>query len=197
MEEDYGPQLSIEARRVLSVIKDNTTKMGQLIDDLLMFSRMGRNELVKVKIDTSAMVSDIIKSVDHIDGQPVINWVIHDLPNIEGDRAMINQVWVNLISNAIKYSKQNPNPRIEIGSLVNKGQRGFFVKDNGVGFDAKYIDKLFRVFQRLHSSHEFEGTGIGLAIVEKIVAKHGGSVWATGELNKGATFFFSLPVAEI
>jgi len=169
--------------------------MGQLIDDLLMFSRMGRNEIVKHKINTRSMVSSIVESVNNMEGQAPINWNVHELPNIEGDQAMINQVWVNLISNAVKYSKQNPNPCIEIGSLIHEGQIGFFVKDNGVGFDIKYVDKLFRVFQRLHSSHEFEGTGIGLAIVEKIVAKHGGKVWASGGLNKGAMFFFSLPPA--
>ena len=196
LEEDFGPQMTMEALRILTVIKDNTSRMGQLIDDLLMFSRMGRNEIVKNTINTRSMVSAIIESVNNMEGQAPIKWNVHDLPNIEGDQSMINQVWVNLIANAVKYSKQNPNPCIEIGSLVHEGQIGFFVKDNGVGFDIKYVDKLFRVFQRLHSSHEFEGTGIGLAIVEKIVTKHGGRVWASASLNKGATFFFSLPPAR-
>jgi len=122
-----------------------------------------------------------------------IEWVVDYLPAIKGGMDTIRQVWVNFISNAIKYSGHKENPRIQIGSFNQEGQTVFFVKDNGVGFDAQYSNKLFKVFQRLHSAEEFEGTGVGLALAGKIIFKHGGKVWAEGEVNKGATFYFSLP----
>ncbi|MEP7277109.1 MAG: PAS domain S-box protein, partial [Bacteroidota bacterium] len=196
LEEEYGSKLDEEARRITSVIKRNTLKMGHLIDDLLTFSRMGRQDLLKSRVNTQAMVSEIIQQPDiqqYIDLKPV-NWVIHTLPDMHADINTIRQVWINLIANAVKYSGKVEHPRVEIGSLTESGKIIFFVKDNGVGFDEKYKDKLFGVFQRLHAADDFEGTGIGLAIVEKIVSKHDGQVWANAELDKGATFYFSLPV---
>jgi len=117
------------------------------------------------------------------------------LPDVYGDIATMRQVWINIISNAIKYTGGKPKPHIEIGSFEQQQQTVFFIKDNGVGFDSKYSNKLFKVFQRLHSAVEFEGTGVGLAIVEKIISRHGGKIWAEAELDKGATFYFSLPGA--
>ena len=191
LEEDYGSKLDDEARRITTVIKKNTTRMGMLIDDLLSFSRMGRQELMKTNVDSNKLVKDIIVEVDA--NRKKIEWILHPLPVIKADANTLNQVWINLISNAIKYSGNADKPKIEIGSIQKNGSITFFIKDNGVGFDEKYKAKLFKVFQRLHTSEEFEGTGIGLAIVDKIISKHGGEVWVEAELNKGATFYFSLP----
>lgn len=195
LEEDYANKLDDEARRITTIIKKNTTKMGLLIDDLLSFSRMGRQELMKSNLDSNKIVGEIITDLGLNGNHKKIEWVIHSLPFIKADLKTINQVWINLISNAIKYSRNAAHPKIEIGSIEEKKSVTFFVKDNGVGFDEKYKEKLFKVFQRLHTSEEFEGTGIGLAIVDKVVSKHGGTVWAEAEVNKGACFYFSLPLS--
>jgi PAS domain S-box-containing protein len=193
LEEDYTSKLDDEAKRITSVIKSNTLKMGHLIDDLLTFSRMGRQDIVKTTINTDTMIKEVIEELTPENRIGEIEWVVQSLPMIKGDINTMRQVWVNLISNAIKYSGKKENQRIEIGSFIHEGQVAFFIKDNGVGFDEKYKDKLFKVFQRLHSIDEFEGTGVGLALIEKIISKHGGKVWATGEVDKGAVFYFSLP----
>lgn len=192
LEEDYSANLDDEARRITSIIKKNTLKMGQLIDGLLAFSRMTRQDITKMRIDTGMMVRGII---DEMAPAAQIGWQVAALPPVSGDFNTLRQVWINLISNAIKYSGRQEHPLIEIGSFRQDGQTIFFVKDNGVGFDNKYSDKLFRVFQRLHGTDEFEGTGVGLALVEKIITKHGGKVWADAAVNKGACFYFSLPDA--
>lgn len=193
LEEDYVSKLDDEAKRVTTIIKNNAMRMGQLIDDLLTFSRMGRQDIIKTNINTSDMVNEVIDGLSINNNRGHLNWIIGDLPVVKGDVNTIRQVWVNLISNAIKYSTNEKQPQIEIVSFSHEGQTAFFVKDNGVGFDKKYMDKLFKVFQRLHSSEEFEGTGVGLAIIEKIISKHGGKVWAEAEINRGASFYFSLP----
>lgn len=167
--------------------------MGHLIDDLLTFSRMGRQDIVKTKIHMGPLLEEVIRELVPENKMGRISWVIQQVPDVKGDMNALRQVWINLISNAVKYSGNREQPRIQIGSYREKGQTVFFTRDNGVGFDEKYKDKLFKVFQRLHSADEFEGTGVGLAIVEKIVTKHGGSVWAEGEVNRGASFYFSLP----
>jgi len=169
--------------------------MGHLIDDLLTFSRMGRQDIVKTFINTDEMIKEIIDQPDikQYNSLHPVKWVIHDLPDISGDINTLRQVWINLISNAVKYSGKADFPKIEIGSWHEQDKIVFFIKDNGVGFDEKYKNKLFRVFQRLHSTDEFEGTGIGLAIVEKIISKHDGKVWADAVVDKGANFYFSLP----
>jgi PAS domain S-box-containing protein len=188
--EDYASQLDDEARRVTGIITKNTLKMGQLVDDLLHFSKISRQDISKKSIDTNSMLNEIIESLS----PPVaITWVIAPLPESRGDFNALRQVWTNLLSNAIKYSSKKEHPRIEIGSFTQLDATGFFVKDNGAGFDALYKDKLFKVFQRLHHAQEFEGTGVGLAIVDKIISKHGGKVWAEANLNQGAQFFFTLP----
>jgi PAS domain S-box-containing protein len=196
LEEEYSDKLDEEARRVTSVIRKNTLKMGQLIDDLLSFSRMGKQEMIKTQINSKRIVNEVINEMNMQENQKgrTINWDVHSLPPVNADINTIRQVWVNLISNAIKYSGKNENPVIDIGSYFENGQTVFYVKDNGVGFDEKYKNKLFKVFQRLHDTNEFEGTGVGLALVEKIISRHGGKVWAEGKENQGASFYFSLPV---
>ena len=194
LEEDYGNKLDEGAARIISVIKSNTLKMGHLIDDLLAFSRAGKQEIVKTAIDMEKLAREIIEELAAaVSTTHHIEWTTGSLPVAYGDRHTIRQVWVNFISNAIKYSGGREPARIEISHFKHEGQLAFCVKDNGVGFDNKYKHKLFRVFQRLHSAEEFEGTGVGLALVEKIVSKHGGRVWGEGELGKGASFCFSLP----
>ncbi len=196
-EEDYGSRVDDEGRRVLKVIRDNSQRMGVLIDDLLAFSRLGRQPLSTERVDMKSLALGALDSLraaaPGIDASSV---VIRDLPAARADPALLKQVWINLLSNAIKYSSTRKTPRIEVGGLAAKGTNDhvtFFVKDNGVGFDMRYYDKLFGVFQRLHRLDEFPGTGVGLAIVHRLVMRHGGRVWAEAELDKGATFFFSLP----
>ncbi len=194
LEEDYGSKLDEEAKRITSVIRGNTLRMGTLIDDLLAFSRMGKQELIKTRIDTSAMVHEIVdEMMQHNRTGRTVTWNIQPLPAVNADMNTIRQVWINLVSNSIKYSGNKDQPHIEIGSHKKNGQVEFYVKDNGVGFDEQYKSKLFKVFQRLHSPEEFEGTGVGLALVEKIVSKHGGKVRAEAKINEGASFYFSLP----
>jgi PAS domain S-box-containing protein len=196
LEEDYAGKLDEEARRICGVIRNNTLKMGSLIDDLLAFSRMGRHDLNKMRFDTNGLVREVIASLDKKSSDS-ISWKLNSLPASYGDLTTIRQVWINLLSNAVKYSSRNTAPAIEIGSYQQEDDTVYFVRDNGVGFDQKYSNKLFKVFQRLHSSTEFEGTGVGLAIIEKIISKHGGRVWAEGEPGKGAVFFFSLPAQAL
>jgi PAS domain S-box-containing protein len=191
LENKYGSQLDGEGKRITAVIRKNTIRMGELIDDLLAFSRLGRQPISKSTIASQAMVQEIVNELD-TNGKPV-QWQIGHLPECWGDLKTIRQVWVNLISNAVKYSRETPEPIIEIGTYMENKEQIFFVRDNGVGFDDKYKHKLFKVFQRLHSVAEFEGTGVGLAIVEKIISRHGGRVWATAEKGKGASFCFTLP----
>ena len=193
LKEDYGTQLDPEANRVMNNIMSYATKMGQLIDNLLTFSRLGRKELVKVTIPMHDMVTGICNEIKPEDENRTIEFKIKELLPALGDSIAIKQVWLNLISNAVKYSKQNNKTIIEIGSGVKGGEIDYYVKDNGAGFDMRYASKLFGVFERLHSDEEFEGTGVGLAIVHRIISKHGGRVWAEGKVNEGAIFNFSLP----
>jgi PAS domain S-box-containing protein len=193
LEEDYGNVLDDEGKRITDVIKSNTMKMGRLIDDLLAFSRMGRQDILKTNIDTHKMVTEVIDELEPKEKLKQIHWKIHPLPMAKGDINTLRQVWINFISNAIKYSGNKEKQCIEIGFGDHGAELVFYVKDNGVGFDEHYKNKLFKVFQRLHSAEEFEGTGVGLALVEKIISKHGGRVWAEGKNNEGACFYFSLP----
>jgi light-regulated signal transduction histidine kinase (bacteriophytochrome) len=193
--EDYGNKLDEEGIRTLRIITKNALRMGQLIDDLLSFSRIGKQSLIKVNLDMNAItqyVAEDVKSQQKRDVQ--IN--IQPMLGIQGDSSMLKQVLENLISNAIKYSTKKDKPIVEIGSYKDNGSNVYFVKDNGAGFDMQYYDKLFGVFQRLHSNHEFEGTGVGLALVHRIITKHGGTVWAQAKVDEGATFYFSLPFSN-
>lgn len=192
LEDEYGSSLDEEARRITGIIKSNTTKMGNLIDGLLSFSRMVRQQIIKIDVAMDRLVAEAIAESANKNNDS-IEWVISPLPNIKGDPFTLRQVWANLISNAIKYSKKNEHPKIEIGWKKEVNETIYFVKDNGVGFDMKYKGKLFKVFQRLHAATEFEGTGVGLAIVEKIISKHSGKIWADAAIGQGACFYFSLP----
>ncbi len=177
----------------MDTISNAARRMGQLIDDLLTFSRMGRNELSKTPVDLNALVKETIQELEpEIHGRS-IHWHIADLPTVIGDQAMLRLVLVNILSNAVKFSKGCPLTNIEVGCQAGEKENIIFIRDNGVGFDMAYVDKLFGVFQRLHNADEFEGTGIGLANVRRIINRHGGRTWAEGKVNQGATFYFSLP----
>ena len=180
-------------KHYLKIITDSTMRMGRLIDDLLAFSRMGRAEMLKKKTNLNSLVNEILKDFKANSRSKNIDWKVSPLPEVYGDAAMLRQVFVNLISNAFKFTEKRMEAIIEIGSTCGeKDEVCFYVKDNGAGFDMKYVDKLFGIFQRLHRSEEFEGTGIGLANVRRIVQRHGGRVWAEGKEGEGATFFFTL-----
>jgi light-regulated signal transduction histidine kinase (bacteriophytochrome) len=170
--------------------------MGQLIDDLLDFSRLGRKEMMRTHIDMDELVHAIANEVkENNNNQPIII-KINSLEDAKGDENMIRQVWTNLISNAVKYSSKNEKPEIEIGSTEKEGNVCYHVRDNGVGFDMQYVSKLFGVFQRLHKVNDFDGTGVGLALVKTIVERHGGKVWGEGKVDLGATFYFTLPTIK-
>lgn len=193
IQEEYVSKLDEEANRLISVVKANTLKMGHLIDDLLTFSRIGKKDILKSYVSTADIVNQLVEEFKSTAEGNKINWTIHSLPGVHADANTIRQVWINLLSNAVKYSGLQEEPVIEVGTVNKDGRLVFFVKDNGVGFDPTYAKKLFKVFQRLHSSEEFEGTGVGLAIVEKIISKHGGQVWAEGKIDEGASFYFFIP----
>ncbi len=194
LKEDYNEVLDNEGKRICGIIEDSSVHMGKLIDDLLSFSRVGRSEMLFSKIDMESMVSTIINEIIDPDLRKKIMITLGKLYSVEGDVNTLRLVWINLISNAVKYSSKKEHPEIMIGSRKNKSSVIYYVKDNGSGFDMKYIDKLFGVFQRLHSQKEFEGNGVGLAIVKRIVTRHGGTVWAESGFESGATFYFSLPL---
>lgn len=193
LEEDYSGILDDEGKRLLAVIRQNSQRMGQLIDDLLAFSRMGRAPLNLEKFEMNRLVEEaLVEAREATSANPQVK--VEVLPDVAGDRMLLRQVWINLISNAIKYSSTRQDAEVQIGSLPPEhGSLTYYVRDNGVGFDMKYYDKLFGVFQRLHRFEEFPGTGVGLAIVHRVVARHGGRAWATAEPGKGATFYFSIP----
>jgi signal transduction histidine kinase len=189
---NYGKALDQEAKRIINNIQQNASKMGRLIDDLLSFSRLGREELNLTNVCMEELTKEVLVELNKaIDNKVDIR--IRKLPDVMGDRNLLYQVMMNLISNAIKYSSKKENALIEVFSEFKNEEVIFVVKDNGSGFDMKYSGKLFHVFQRLHSDDEFEGNGIGLATVSRIIAKHGGRIWAEGQVDVGATFYFTLP----
>jgi PAS domain S-box-containing protein len=194
LQKSAGPSLSDKGRRYMTVILEAAKKMGTLIDDLLAFSRMGRSEARRTFVNLDQLVKEVLNEVRQEANGRDIAWKIGSLPQCFADRSMLRLVLVNLVSNAIKFTRQRPLAEIEIGCAGgNADEVVLFVKDNGTGFDMKYVHKLFGVFQRLHHSDEFEGTGIGLATVQRIIHRHGGTVRAEGALNQGATFYFSVP----
>jgi len=195
-EEDYGATVDEEGRRLLAVVRENSQRMGVLIDDLLSFSRLAREPIVTEPIEMKALAEEALGEVRSSGLHASAEVLISALPEAQADPGLHRQVWINLLSNALKYSSTRSSPKVEVGIVPDAKPHDhvtYFVKDNGVGFDMRYYDKLFGVFQRLHSSEEFSGTGVGLAIVHRLVTRHGGRVWAEAELDKGATFFFSLP----
>lgn len=189
-----SPQLDETGLRYLNTISDSSKEMGNLIDALLSFSRLGRTELVLAKSDSGNIINRALKHFKDEIAERNIEINISELPNPTCDENLIIQVWVNLISNALKYSKNKEKAIITIGGKTETNEMIFYIKDNGAGFNMKYADKLFGVFQRLHKARDFEGIGIGLANVNRIILRHGGKCWAESEVDKGATFFFSLPI---
>ncbi len=196
LSEDYAETLDGEAHRLLDVIATNCHKMGKLIDDLLTFSRVSRSEILRSEMDMTALARSVVDEMQAVDPGRQVEAVVRELPPAYGDRALIRQVFVNLISNAWKFTRNSPRPVIEIESCDSEKVPVYVVKDNGVGFDEKYADRLFRVFQRLHSEADFEGTGIGLALVQRIIRRHGGEAWARGKAGEGASFYFTLEGAD-
>jgi PAS domain S-box-containing protein len=195
--DEHADKLDEEGVRLIKVVRDNTKRMGQLIDDMLQFSRTGRLEINYTDIDMMKMAKEVVselRSATQGNLDEIIK--IDPLPPARGDRNMLRQVFMNLINNAIKFSRTCESPKIQLGASIDADGTVYFIKDNGVGFDMKYVNKLFGVFQRLHSVSDFEGTGIGLAIVKRIITRHGGRVWAEGNLDEGATFYFSLPAVN-
>jgi light-regulated signal transduction histidine kinase (bacteriophytochrome) len=197
LEEDYAAKLDEEGRRYIGVVREGAQKMGRLIDDLLGFSRMGREPINAVSIDLRLGAERAVKEVlaAHTGTPPQL--LVHELPRARGDAALLHHVWVNLIGNAVKYSSKIAAPRIEIGGSIQGSEAVYFVKDNGAGFDMRYSEKLFQVFQRLHGAEEFPGTGVGLAIVQRVITRHGGRVWGESKPEHGAKFFFTLPKGAI
>ena len=191
--EDYSGKLDSEGIRLLGIIRSSAQKMDKLIIDLLSLSKVTRTELKLLHIDMTALVRALYYELTTEEERNQIKFKLDPLIDTNGDPILMRQVWENLLSNAIKYTKTKPERIIEIGSYLENGKVVYFVKDNGVGFNPEYSHKLFGVFQRLHSSGEFEGTGVGLAIVSRIILRHGGKVWAEGTVNNGACFYFELP----
>jgi signal transduction histidine kinase len=192
--EEFSGGLPEEGLGFLKRIKDNGDHMGHLIDDLLAFSRLGRQALRVQRVHTRGVVERALAQLAPTIDRSQVDLVIGDLPDCDSDPALLEQVFINLLSNAFKYSRKREGARIEVGATQSDadGTPVFFVKDNGVGFDMQYADKLFGVFQRLHRNQDFEGTGVGLAIVQRVVSRHGGRAWAEGKVNEGATFYFTL-----
>jgi light-regulated signal transduction histidine kinase (bacteriophytochrome) len=196
LEEDYAERLDTEGKRFLTVIRENTHRMGALVDDLLAFSRLGRQSLTKSDVNVERLVREIVDEAlrGHTGTAPKIS--IASLPAARADLGLLRQVWVNLISNAIKYSSKSAQPSVSVSGQHSGTESTYVVKDNGVGFNMAYAEKLFGVFQRLHRPDEFEGTGVGLAIVQRIVSRHGGQIWADAKIEEGATFSFTLPSGD-
>jgi PAS domain S-box-containing protein len=190
--EEYSEKVDDEGRRFMAIILHNSLKMGELIDDLLAFSQLGRKELIRRDIAMTDVVRSIWEEQTRAEGARDISFTLHDLHSAPADLVTIRQAWSNLIGNALKYSGNREKTIIEIGSTDKGDHVVYFIKDNGAGFDMKYYSQLFGVFQRLHSVKDFDGTGVGLAIVHRIITKHGGTIWAEGKPDAGATFYFSL-----
>jgi light-regulated signal transduction histidine kinase (bacteriophytochrome) len=191
--QDFGPHLPAEGQRLLNIVTSSADEMREMIDNLLKFSRLGRQALSIQDVNVSALVNEVVEELRKQESGRKVEIQIADLPGCKGDPVLLRQVFVNLLSNAIKFTRMKDRPQIEIGSRHNKREKVYFVRDNGAGFDMRYAEKLFGVFQRLHDEEQFEGTGIGLSIVQRIIQRHGGRIWAEAEEGKGATFYFALP----
>ena len=203
MEEDYTDRLDVEGLRYLSVIRHNGRRMGALIDDLLAFSRLGRQPVVHAEVNVDSLVREVVDEILHAaslgerrEAAIVPQIEVDPLPSARGDRGLLRQVWVNLIANAVKYSSKVARPFIQVSGRQLDTENHYSVRDNGVGFNMEYAEQLFRVFQRLHRADEFSGTGVGLAIVQRVVTRHGGRVWAEGKVDQGAMFSFALPQGD-
>jgi light-regulated signal transduction histidine kinase (bacteriophytochrome) len=193
--EDYGDKLDEQGKEYLMWIQESSNLMAQLIDDMLKLSRITRSEMHREVIALSKMAERITAELRKREPDRKVEFAVSPGLIANGDSALLHIVLENLLGNAWKFTGHVALPKIEMGMTEYNGRKAYFVRDNGAGFDAKYIDKLFRPFQRLHKSSEFPGTGVGLATVQRIIRRHGGEVWAEGKVNKGATFYFTLPVA--
>lgn len=194
--EDFGEEIDPSGRRYLTLIRENAENMGQLIDDLLAFSRLGRQQMERSLIDMEYLAESVWDEIMLVNPEREIEFKVMPLPPALGDRAMVRQVFVNLLSNAVKYTRHREVVCVEVGAEKQDGENVYYVKDNGAGFDMRYAHKLFGVFQRLHSTREFEGTGVGLALVQRVVKRHDGRIWAQARVNEGATFYFTLPTGR-
>ena len=195
--EGHAAQLDEEGKRLLTVIRDSAKLGGQLIDALLNFSRVGRQALARAPVDLRALAENVVSELRQTHRSIAVDVVLTPLPPISGDAALLRNVLINLIGNAFKFSANRAHPKVEIGAQQDGAEVTYYVKDNGVGFDMQYAGKLFGVFQRLHRPDEFEGTGVGLALAQRIIQRHGGRMWAEGKVNEGATFFFTIPAGDV
>jgi PAS domain S-box-containing protein len=195
--EGHAAQLDEEGKRLLTVIRDSAKLGGQLIDALLNFSRVGRQALARAPVDLRALAENVVSELRQTQRSVAAEVVLTPLPPISGDAALLRNVLINLIGNAFKFSANRAHPKVEIGAQQDGAEVTYYVKDNGVGFDMQYAGKLFGVFQRLHRPDEFEGTGVGLALAQRIIQRHGGRMWAEGKVNEGATFFFTIPAGDV
>jgi light-regulated signal transduction histidine kinase (bacteriophytochrome) len=192
LSEEHGSEMEPEARQHLDRILNGVKNMSQLIEDLLKMAQIGGKEPVRVPTDLNLLLKDVLVDLGPECGDRQIDWRIGNLPSVECDRGLISQAFTNLLSNAVKYTRRREIAVIEVGQVEEEGASVIFVRDNGAGFDQRYANKLFGVFQRLHRAEDFEGTGVGLSTVQRIIQKHGGEIWAKSEVDKGATFFFAL-----
>ncbi|MGZ3649475.1 MAG: sensor histidine kinase, partial [Syntrophales bacterium] len=192
----HGDQFDEDSRRKFKVIRSNAQMMGKLIDDILSLSRLGRKQMSIELLDMDAIVREIWQELHADTANRNINLLVNSIPQGYGDRTLIKQVYSNLLGNAVKFTKLRNPALVEVGGNVHEDENVYYVKDNGAGFDMEYYDKLFGIFQRLHKPDEFEGTGVGLATVQRVIGRHGGRVWAEGKVDEGATFYFSLPVPQ-
>jgi light-regulated signal transduction histidine kinase (bacteriophytochrome) len=189
-----GPELSPQSRHYLDIIAHSANRMGRLIDELLLFTKLGRAEMRQGTVNLQCLLDETVAALQaEAEGRQIV-WKKGRLPEVQADPSLLRQVFINLISNAIKYTRPRNPAEIEIGCIEkDAAETVIYVRDNGVGFNMDHAGKLFGVFQRLHSDEEFEGTGVGLANVHRIISRHGGRAWAEGKVNQGATFYFSLP----
>lgn len=193
LSEEHIQQLNAEAQRLLGIVQSEAHRMGALIDDLLAFSRMGRQAMQMYDVDMTQLARSAYEGLIAQQSTNNVDFRLGVLPRARGDRSLLGQVWTNLLANALKFSGKQPKPHIEVSAISDETEHVYFVRDNGVGFDPRYQSKLYGVFQRLHDSADFPGTGVGLALVQRIVTRHGGRVWADSKPNEGATFYFTLP----
>jgi PAS domain S-box-containing protein len=195
--EDHADALDPEGKRLLGIVRDSASRMGDLIDALLTFARMGRKSLTTGPLDMTALARGVVEELRRGGDHPRLEVLVNPLPRAVGDETLIRQVLANLLANAVKFSRRRPRPEVEIGGGLEEDHALYYIRDNGVGFDMRYADRLFKVFSRLHHVEEFEGTGVGLALVQRIVARHGGRIWMDSAPNAGATFYFTLPAPPV
>jgi len=195
--QDYGPRLDAEGLRCLTTIVDSAGRMGRLVDDLLALSQIGRKALAFQETELGSVVAQVVEELATESAGRDVEWQIGELFSAECDPGLMKQVFANLLSNAVKYTRRQQHAVIQVGLSTQNGERVIFIRDNGAGFEMQYADKLFGVFQRLHKARDFEGTGVGLAIVQRIIRKHGGRIWAEAAVDQGATFFFTVGTPEI